>query len=147
MSRDRRGRVILAALIGSAGVLLALELALGAPHYGNVRLADPCMSRPSFRGGGVDGAVQRVALDSLDGAACRLHTTREELILSLGPNPHAKPIEWDRPTIRAAVTAGFRRAVSAAEARGGFDGLAARLLDRLAGSDLIRWLLGGATGF
>ena len=66
-------------------VLLAVELALGALSVGDTQLAVPCTSKPAFDGGGLDGAVQRFALGILNGAACELHTTREELVLSFVP--------------------------------------------------------------
>ena len=146
MRRFGQARVILAGLLGVAVLLLVVEFALGASSYGSPRFADPCSGRPSFTGGGIDGAVQRVALDALDGAACRLHTTREDLVLSFAPATGAKPIKWDKATIRAAVTAGFHRAVHDAEARGGFDSIAAVIIDRLAGESLVDWLVKQATG-
>ena len=69
---------VLVALFVAAAVLIAVEFAKGAAQAGSVQLANPCVSRP-FRG----DVVQRVVLDGLDGAACRLHVSREELVLSL----------------------------------------------------------------
>jgi hypothetical protein len=100
--------------------------------------------RASFPGSGVDGAVQQLALDGLDGAACRLHTTREELVLSFAPDIRTKAIRWDRATIRAALAAGVSRSVDDAEARGGVVGIAARVVSAIGldGSRILDWLLG-----
>src|SRR5262245_59076725 len=95
----RRGDIVLAALAVAAVALIAIELALGALSVGKPRLADPCTSKPAFSGGGLDGAVQRFALTGLAGAACELHTTREELVLSFVPAADVKTVRWDRPTI------------------------------------------------
>ena len=94
----------------AAAVLIALELALGALSFGQPRLADPCTSKPAFSGGGIDGATQRFALETLAGAACQLHTTREELVLSFVPNAGTERIHWDQATIDAALRAGLDRA-------------------------------------
>lgn len=137
----RRGTVALGALGVAAVVLIAVELALGALSVGEPKLADPCTAEPSFAGGGLDGAVQRFALSGLNGAACELHTTREELVLSFVPSAGVKTVRWDRPTIERALRAGFDKA---AEDLAG-DGLAGRLLrlalDRIVTPSLA-WFLG-----
>ncbi len=109
---------ILVALLAAAVVLLVVELSLGAIGFGKPRSADPCTSRPAFAGGGLDGEVQRFALSGLNGAACTLHTTREELVLSFVPAAGTKRVRWDRQTIETALRAGFDRAVRDTERRG-----------------------------
>ena len=50
-------------------------------------LVDPCTAPLSpYDGSGLDGAVQRIALGGLNGAACDLGVGREELVLSLDPD-------------------------------------------------------------
>ncbi|HEY1369917.1 MAG TPA: hypothetical protein VGF23_22515 [Gaiellaceae bacterium] len=110
----RRMAVVLAAAV----VLLIVELALGAIHFGQPKLADPCTSKPAFEGGGIDGEIQRFALSGLNGAACRLHTTREELVLSFVPAAGTKRVRWDRQTIEKALEAGFQQAFDDTEKRG-----------------------------
>jgi hypothetical protein len=108
----------LLALLLAAAALLVVELSLGAIGFGKPRLADPCTSKPAFRGGGLDGEVQRFALSGLNGAACKLHTTREELVLSFVPAAGTKRVRWDRQTIEDALRFGFHRAFDDIEARG-----------------------------
>jgi hypothetical protein len=108
----------LLALLLAAAALLVGELSLGAIGFGKPRLADPCTSKPAFRGGGLDGEVQRFALSGLNGAACKLHTTREELVLSFVPAAGTKRVRWDRQTIEDALRFGFHRAFDDLEARG-----------------------------
>jgi hypothetical protein len=67
-------------------------------------------------------------LDGLDGAACRLGTTREELVLSFGSGAGSPPRRWDQHTIEVAVRAGMLAAVSDAEQRGEIPSLLATLL-------------------
>src|SRR6185295_15081539 len=97
----------IAVVLGLAVALLVVEVSLGAFHFGKPRLADPCTSKPAFSGGGIDGEVQRFALSGLNGAACKLHTTREELVLSFVPAAGTKRVRWDRKTIEDALRAGF----------------------------------------
>jgi hypothetical protein len=105
-------------LLGLAAALLVVELALGAIHFGQPKLADPCTSKPAFKGGGLDGEVQRFALSGLNGAACKLHTTREELVLSFVPAAGTKRVRWDRRTIENALRSGFDQAFQDTEQRG-----------------------------
>ncbi len=108
----------LVVLGGAAAALLIVELALGAFSFGKPHLADPCTSKPAFAGGGLDGEVQRFALSGLNGAACKLHTSREELVLSFVPAAGTKRVRWDRQTIEDALRFGFRRAARDTEDRG-----------------------------
>jgi len=105
---------VLAALAASAVALIAVELGMGAIGFGEARLADPCTSKPHVSEGGifgsVDAAVQRFALSGLNGAACSLHTTREELVLSFTPALGTKKVRWSRSTIETALRSGMRRA-------------------------------------
>jgi hypothetical protein len=108
----------IAVLLAAAVVLIVVELALGAVHFGKPKLADPCTSKPAFTGGGVDGEVQRFALSGLNGAACKLHTSREELVLSFVPAAGTKQVRWDRATIEDALRSGFDRVFHDTERRG-----------------------------
>ena len=130
MSRDRQGLIALGVLGLAAVLLIAFELSQGALSYGESKVADPCEPRETFPGAGIDATVQRIVLDGLDGAACRLHTTREELVLSLAPETGVRR-RWDDHTIEVAVRAGLLQAVDRAEQRGDIPGFAAPLLRQL----------------
>jgi len=103
---------VLLALFAAAAILVGVEFGKGAAHAGEVHLADPCKPH-TFTG----SVVQRIVLDGLDGAACKLHMSREQLVLSVGSNSplHSK---WDKKTIEVALRAGMLRAVVEAERRG-----------------------------
>jgi hypothetical protein len=107
---------VLVALLASGAVLAGVELARGALDEPSPKIANPCHARPG-RSGGIDTTIQRIVLDGLDGAACRLHTTREELVLSIGGSSVA-PRQWDEHTVEVALRAGLLRSVDAAERRG-----------------------------
>jgi hypothetical protein len=106
----RRGRIALATLGAAAVALIVVELALGALSFGQPHLADPCTAKPGPTSGGLNGVVQRLARSTLDGAACQLHTSREELVLSFVPAAGTKRIRWDRATIDRALRAGLSHA-------------------------------------
>jgi MFS family permease len=55
-----------------------------------VQIADPCSGGPLPGLGGITGLLQTGALAVLDQAACRLHTSREELVLALASPAEAK---------------------------------------------------------
>jgi hypothetical protein len=133
---------ILVALLASGLVLVALELGKGALSEPPPKLANPCLPRDG-RTGGIDATVQRIVLDGFDGAACRLHTTREELVLSLAPESGFRR-RWDQHTIDVALRAGLLRSVDEAERRGDIPGFAAPILRRIVRSaPLDRLVRGG----
>ena len=118
---------VLAALILSGAVLVGVELGRGALDEPAPKIADPCQPRAG-RTGGLDATIQRIVLDGLDGAACRLHTTREELVLSIGGGGVGVTRGWDEHTIEVALRAGLLRSVDAAEQRGDLPGFVAGAL-------------------
>ena len=121
---------IVAGLLLSGAVLVAVELGKGALNEPAPKIANPCTPREG-RTGGIDTTIQRIVLDGLDGAACRLHTTREELVLSLGGGSAVLPRRWDEHTVEVALRAGLLRAVDDAERRGDVPGFLAPLLRRV----------------
>ncbi len=118
---------VVAALFAAAAVLIAVELGMGARSFGETRSVNPCTAESPDLGGGLDAALQRIVLDGLNGAACELHTTREELVLSLRPSGGHRP-RWDSETIQRAVRAGLVRAIDKAEGRGDVPGFLAPVL-------------------
>jgi hypothetical protein len=126
----RRAETVLAALLAAALVLVAVELAKGALSEPSPSLASPCRPREVDNGGGIDATIQRIVLDGLDGAACRLHTTREELVLSLGSGTGFRR-RWDRRTIELALRAGLLHSVDEAERRGDLPDFVASVLRRV----------------
>ena len=77
-----------------------------------MHLADPCQPR-AFAG----SAIQRVVLNGLDGAACKLRISREQLVLSVGSSSPFHT-HWSKQKIETAFRAGLLRSVDDAEQRG-----------------------------
>ena len=117
---------VLVALLLSGVALVGVELGRGALDEPAPKIADPCQPREGPTGG-IDATIQRIVLDGLDGAACRLHTTREELVLSLGGGVGVTR-RWDEHTIEVALRAGLLRSVDGAERRGDVPGFLAPAL-------------------
>jgi hypothetical protein len=103
--------VLLAAL--ASGILVAGYLALGGGGYEVGAPPDPCSDTGQPAGEGVGGTVERLALTSLDGAACELGVTRERLLLVLAGEVEAPPELEDERRRSDAFRAGLRRAVDA----------------------------------
>jgi hypothetical protein len=142
VSRRAQGLVALAVLAAAAVALIAVELSQGALSFGESKVADPCADRAPYPGSGFDATVQRIVLDGLDGAACELGTTREELVLAFDPALGAD-VQWDKKTIERAVRSGLDEAIDDAEARGAIPGLAATLMREVVARAPIDWLIEG----
>jgi len=129
-------------LLAAAVVLITVEL---AAMHSPPRIADPCLPRAAFAGHGVDAAVQRVVLDGLDGAACRLGTSRERLVLSLAGDKD-EHVPASGAEVDAAVRAGVLRALDEAAARSDVLSIALPFLRRLVRELPIDELIRGGLG-
>jgi predicted MFS family arabinose efflux permease len=129
-------------LVVVAAALPATAIAAGGTDMGSVEVADPCLAPPdTFDGSGFDAAVQRFALSGLNGAACELGVSREELILSFEPRSGVE-LDWDRDTIDDAIKTGVQRAIDDADERGSLPGWIAGPLRGLVGRMPVSWFLG-----
>jgi hypothetical protein len=132
--------MILALLGGLTVALIALELALGASSFGQPDLANPCTAKAVSTGSGVSAEVERFARATLNGAACKLHTTREELVMSFVPGAGTKRIRWDRQTIDNALKAGLEHAAHEFAGNGLLGGVLAFTLGNLFAPS-VEWFL------
>lgn len=123
-----RGRLAIVLATGaSLGVVTAYLLAGGA-SYQPLEAADPCETRPpevlAER-----GVFEGLVLSALDGAACELQVSREDLAAALTSEQELARFSEERGITEeqttAAVRAGLRRAIDDAEARGSLAGPAA----------------------
>jgi len=81
--RPHPGSLPAVALVLVAGVL-GVQVAYGGGTFEPLRPADPCATRSvTSAARGIDGLSERLVLLGIDGAACRLHVSREELTLEL----------------------------------------------------------------
>jgi hypothetical protein len=115
-----------AAAFAIAAALLAADLVV-AGRTSTVHVAAPCAARPLFPRTGVDGTTQRIVLDGLGRAACRLGVTRESLVVSLAPQS-GEHLRQPPPKVERALRQGLVAAVDAAQHRGELSGVLAFLV-------------------
>ena len=140
--RRRTSAIGIGALAVAAVGLLAVEVGAGARSVGEFTAEDPCTAGPDpYPGDGLDGAVQRIALSTLNGAACELHTTRERLVLSLDENSGYDDVQWDKATLEKALKVGAHRAIDDANDRDSIPGWVAAALGFLVDRAPIGWLV------
>jgi predicted MFS family arabinose efflux permease len=144
-----RHRAPLVAAMAVAGVaLLAGEAAAGGWDFGHFERRDPCTAtNDPYPGKGFDATLQRIVLSGLDGAACDLNVTREELVLSLDDKNGLVSIDWDRKTVQQAIRSGLVRAIDNAEDRGSVPRIVAGPLRELARRAPVEFALGTADVF
>lgn len=129
-----RTRAPLIALAFSLG-LIGVYVAFGGGSYSPAKTDDPCQTRDQAvleeR-----GVLEGIALSALDGAACELHVTREELALALADESSTQEFAAehgiDSNDLDAAVRSGLERAVDDAAAAGRIDGLEESILRQVA---------------
>jgi hypothetical protein len=88
-------RASAAALVAAAAVVVALPVGYFALHRQiaptPVAIQDPCHAHRQLpKTGGITGVIQEQALKLLDTAACRLGSSREELVLGLADKDDAR---------------------------------------------------------
>lgn len=127
-------RAPLVAIAASLG-LIAAYLAFGGASYDPAQVADPCETRE--QGLLADRSLfESIALSSLDGAACELRVSREELTLALADDAATEEFaaahSIDSQDVEDAVRAGLVRSVDDAAAAGRVDGIEETLLREVA---------------
>jgi hypothetical protein len=88
--------------------VLGVQVAHGGGSFEPLQPADPCVARAvSSRADGIDGLTERLVLLGLDGAACRLHVSREALTLELAQPGTRTDAEVE--ALRAGLLSAVRR--------------------------------------
>lgn len=118
---------IVAALLAAALLLIGVE-AVRARSNEPPRIANPCLPRTLPKMHGVDATVQQIVLAGLDRAACRLHTSREALVLSLAGSSAGGGPRLTRATVTRAVRQGLQGSLDEAARRGLVPGFTVPLL-------------------
>lgn len=129
----RRALPLLVALGLVAAVLLPY-LALGGSTFEPTPVADPCQVRDWRDPGDVDEVLEQIVLSALDGAACGLGVSREDLVLAVRNEESLDAFAEEKGISRAeaeqAVRDGLLRAVEDAEEAGAIGGLVATFARR-----------------
>jgi AcrR family transcriptional regulator len=75
--------------VGVSVALVVVYLALGGASYAPAQVADPCETRDWREPDGIEEVAEQIALSGLDGVACELDVSREEMVLALA-NPDSR---------------------------------------------------------
>jgi len=125
----RRGIWMLVGSIVASLAIGGIYIAAGGLDYKPGDTADPCAARTWTAPGNLEESVQQFALSAVDGAACDLGVSREELTRALADeesrNRFAEENGLSEGQIEEAVRSGINRAIDDAEEAGALGGLAA----------------------
>lgn len=132
MPARRRAAIALAAVTVAAAALVVTYVGLGGGSYKPLEVADPCKPRALAPATGLEEVSQQLLLSALDGAACRLRVTREELALALASQEARERFAREHgirdEVLERAVRSGLERAVADAERAGRLSEAQASLL-------------------
>ncbi len=121
--------------VGLVAAVVVPYLALGGASYEPTPVADPCATREWRDPGDVEEALEQIALSALDGAACELGVSREDLVLAVrnedALESFAEEHGISREDAEQAVRDGLLRAVDDAEEAGAIGESVASLARRV----------------
>ncbi len=130
--------------LGAVAVVLVPYLALGGASFEPTPVADPCLSREWRDPDDPQAVLEQIVLSTLDGAACELGVTREDLVIAVKDeaslDAFAREQGLSRDDAERAVQDGLERAIGDAEEADALPGFAVSLLRRAVES-LPPWLL------
>lgn len=122
----------LAAAVAASAALVGLYAALGGTSYEPAAVADPCAPREWRTPQGTAESIEQVVLSALDGAACTLGASREELVLALrgtdALDSFAREHGLEEDAVERAIRDGLVRAVDDAEQAGALGSTEASVL-------------------
>jgi hypothetical protein len=115
-------RLLVAGSVVASTALVAIYLAAGGGSYEPTPVADPCAPREWGEPQGIEESAQQFLLSALDGAACELAVSREELAAALATQESREEFAAeqgiDDAALEDAVRSGVIRAIGDAEAAG-----------------------------
>ena len=115
---DRLMRAI-AVAAGAAVALVGVYLALGGASYAPAAVADPCAARELRDPEGFEQVAEQIVLSALDGAACELGVSREEVVLAFSSRASLERFAQEHgestEELESLVRAGLSRALDDAE--------------------------------
>jgi hypothetical protein len=130
--------------LGLVAAVVVPYLALGGGRFEPTAVADPCVERERADADGLGETIERIALRAVDGVACELGVSREELVLALRSEEalagFARERDLDRDELEDAITEGLVRAVDQAVVEDALPGFLAPLVRRAAES-VPPWLI------
>lgn len=129
MNTNLRSQLLVGGAILASLILVGAYLAAGGSSYTPEKVADPCKHRQWTDPGSLQEIAQQFSLSALDGAACELGVSREELARALPSEETRERFqdEYDIGTeeFARAIRAGLLRAIEDAEDAGALSPLIA----------------------
>jgi hypothetical protein len=120
----------------ASATLILAYLALGGASYAPAKVADPCAPRDWRDPEGVQEVAQQIVLSGLDGAACELDVSREEIVLAFASRDSlerfAREHGISNAELEQLVRSSLVRAVDDAERANALDPTIAELLRGIA---------------
>lgn len=133
--RSKSTTALLCAGLVSLG-LVGSYIALGGGRYEPFGVADPCQTRPWRAPDGTAEIAEQAALSALDGAACTLGVSREEITRAVATKVDLDQFARDRgltgEEVEDALRDGLRRAIDDAEKADALNGVESFLLEQAA---------------
>ncbi len=100
-------------------LLVVVYLALGGASYAPAKVADPCAPRDWTEPDGLAEVGEQIVLSALDGAACELGVSREEIVLAFESGATLEEFgrehDVSEEDLEQLVRAGLDRAITDAE--------------------------------
>ncbi|MBN9624158.1 MAG: hypothetical protein J0H06_14620 [Actinobacteria bacterium] len=132
-----RARALVVGALVFSLALVGVYLAAGGASYTPEKSRNPCEPRPWHEtSGGLEGLAEEFTLSALDGAACRLGVTREQLARALATKENRERFSTrfhiDDEKLAKAIRAGLLRAIDDAEEHGRLNGIVAAPLRAVA---------------
>ena len=130
--------------LGIVAAVIVPYVALGGGRFEPTPVADPCQARAQLDADGLGETIERIALRAVDGVACELGVSREDLVLALRSESAFDSFTSEngisRDDAEAAIRDGLVQAVDEAEQDGTLPGLLAPLV-RKAAESVPPWLI------
>jgi hypothetical protein len=124
-------RAIVVATV-AAVALVGLYLGLGGASYAPAAVADPCAPRDWRNPGGFQEVAEQIVLSGLDGAACKLDVSREQIVLAFANGNSLAQFARDQgiseTQFEELLRTGFVRAIDDAERANALNATVASLL-------------------
>jgi hypothetical protein len=134
-------------------LLVVVYLALGGASYAPAKVADPCAARDWTEPDGLAEVGEQIVLSALDGAACELGVSREQVVLAFESRETLREFgeehDVSEDDLEELIRAGLDRAITDAERADAISPGIAGLIRRVADSvppELLLDLLDRAPG-
>jgi hypothetical protein len=124
--------------IASALVLVGLYLALGGASYAPAKVSDPCAPRSWRSPQGFEAVAEQIVLSAIDGAACQLHVSREDMVLALANrdsrDQFVREHDISNAELESLVRTGLKRSINDAQNAGALNPTLAGILRGVVGN-------------